>query len=93
MAEAVRQGEIARVARGDEPLSEAEHARLDAVTRAMLNKLLHEPTVRAREAAGSQDGLRHIDSLRYLFGLDLPDHPPAGDGSEAPQASSSRHLG
>jgi glutamyl-tRNA reductase len=93
MAEAVRQGEIARVARGDEPLSAEEHARLDAVTRAMLNKLLHEPTVRAREAAGSQDGLRHIDSLRYLFGLDLPDHPPAGDDSEAPHASSSRHLG
>ena len=53
--------------------------RLDQVTRAVLNKLLHEPTVRAREAASSQEGLRHVDSLRYLFGLDLPDRPPTDD--------------
>ena len=86
MAEAVRQGEIAKAERGDE-LTDEERERLDAVTRAVLNKLLHEPTVRAREAASSQEGLRHIDSLRYLFGLDLPDRPPV-----APESDPAEHA-
>lgn len=91
-AEAVRQGEIAKAGRADE-LTAEERERLDAVTRAMLNKLLHEPTVRAREAASSQEGLRHIDSLRYLFGLDLPDRPPAPDGADAASESSTHRIG
>lgn len=91
-AEAVRQGEIAKAGRADE-LTDEERERLDAVTRAMLNKLLHEPTVRAREAASSQEGLRHIDSLRYLFGLDLPDRPPAPDGADAASESSTHRIG
>jgi len=82
LAEAVRQGEVAKVERGDD-ISDEERERLDAVTRAVLNKLLHEPTVRAREAASSQEGLRHIDSLRYLFGLDLPDRPPVEADAES----------
>lgn len=91
-AEAVRQGEIAKAGRADE-LTAEERERLDAVTRAMLNKLLHEPTVRAREAASSQEGLRHIDSLRYLFGLDLPDRPPAPDDADAASESSTHRIG
>ena len=91
MAEAVRLGELAKADRGDD-LTDEERERLDAVTRAVLNKLLHEPTVRAREAAASQEGLRHIDSLRYLFGLDLPDRPPA-DADEATAAEHARRSG
>jgi glutamyl-tRNA reductase len=90
MAEAVRLGEIAKAERG-EALTPEEIERLDAVTRAVLNKLLHEPTVRAREAASSQDGLRHIDSLRYLFGLDMPDRPPAA--SQPDPAEHARRSG
>jgi len=90
MAEAVRLGEIAKAERGD-ALTPEEIERLDAVTRAVLNKLLHEPTVRAREAALSQDGLRHIDSLRYLFGLDMPDRPPVA--SQPDPAEHARRSG
>ncbi len=76
MAEAIRQGEIARAGGADGDLSPEEVERIDRVTRAILNKLLHEPTVRAREAATSIDGLRHVESLRMLFGLDVPERGP-----------------
>jgi glutamyl-tRNA reductase len=86
MAEAIRQGEIARVGGSGTDLSDAEIARIDLVTRAILNKLLHEPTVRAREAATSMEGLRHVESLRHLFGLDVPDRGPSAvqDAGTAP---------
>lgn len=79
MAEAIRQGEIARITSGGGEITDDELERIDQVTRGILNKLLHEPTVRAREAASSADGLRHVESLRMLFGLDIPDRGPGLD--------------
>ena len=40
------------------------------MTRTLLNKLLHSPTVRLREAAGNGRGTSVLDSVRYLFELD-----------------------
>ena len=76
MAEAIRQGEISRVSAAGGEITDEELERIDQVTRSILNKLLHEPTVRAREAATSIDGMRHVESLRHLFGLDIPDRGP-----------------
>jgi hypothetical protein len=42
---------------------------LDTVTRSLVKKLLHEPTLRLRTLDDGDDGLRHLESLRYLFGL------------------------
>jgi glutamyl-tRNA reductase len=42
---------------------------VDAVTRAVLAKLLHEPTMVLRETAGTSRGERLVESLRALFGL------------------------
>ena len=36
----------------------------------MINKLLHEPTVRLKDAAGSPRGERLADALRDLFDLE-----------------------
>ena len=57
-----------------EGLSEADRARVEALTKGIVNKLLHEPTVRVRAAAEDGDGeaLRHLESLRHLFGLEAP---------------------
>ena len=46
---------------------------LDAATRALVNKLLHEPTVRLKEAAGTARGELYADALAELFALELPD--------------------
>ena len=50
-------------------LSEAQWEQVDAVTRAMVAKLLHEPTVVLKEAAGTPRGERLVESLRTLFDL------------------------
>ena len=50
-AEEIRRAELDRAAERWEGLSEADRARLEALTRRLVNKLLHEPTVGLREAA------------------------------------------
>ena len=39
------------------------------MTRSLVKKLLHEPTQRLRALDDRDEGLRHLESLRYLFGL------------------------
>jgi glutamyl-tRNA reductase len=69
--EELRQAELDRVApKLDDP---AARASLDAATRALVNKLLHEPTVRLKEAAGTARGELYADALADLFALELPD--------------------
>ena len=71
-AESIRQGELARLDGQRDGLSEADRERVEALTKGIVNKLLHEPTVRVRAAAEEGDGeaLRHLESLRHLFGLE-----------------------
>ena len=40
------------------------------MTQQFLNKLLHLPTVRMKEAAAGADGASYADAVRHLFGLD-----------------------
>jgi len=67
----LRQAELDRIAaKYDDP---AVRAILEAATRALVNKLLHEPTVRLKEAAGTARGELYADALAELFALELPD--------------------
>ena len=66
-AEQIRAGELAKV-----NVSERERRTLESVTQQMLNKLLHLPTVRMKEAAAGADGATYADAVRHLFGLDDP---------------------
>jgi glutamyl-tRNA reductase len=43
---------------------------IEALTRGIVAKLLHEPTVRVKEAAGSGRGDLYADTLSALFGLE-----------------------
>ena len=45
-------------------------AAVDQLTRSIVAKLLHGPTVAVKDAAGSSRGERLADSLRELFTLD-----------------------
>jgi glutamyl-tRNA reductase len=36
----------------------------------IVNKLLHDPTVRLKEAAAGADGATYADAVRHLFGLE-----------------------
>ena len=65
-AEAARVAELDRAAAR---LPVEERAALDTASRALVAKLLHEPTVRLKEAAGTARGERLADALRDLFDL------------------------
>ena len=68
-AEAVRAGEVDRLKARLADLDERERAAVDALTKGIVAKLLHEPTVRLKDAAGTAKGDRLNDALRDLFDL------------------------
>jgi glutamyl-tRNA reductase len=52
-------------------LTEQEREVVESVTRGILAKLLHEPTVRLKAASGSARGDQLADAIRTLFALPL----------------------
>jgi glutamyl-tRNA reductase len=85
--EDVRRAEVERLLGRLRHLSSADRAEIEVMTRSLLGKLLHGPTVRLREAVGNGRGTSVIETARYLFELD-PDHPdgasPAAPVEAAP---------
>jgi glutamyl-tRNA reductase len=82
--ETLRRGEVERALRRLQHLPAEDQAAIDAMTRALLNKLLHAPTIRLREAAGNGRGTTVLDSVRYLFELD---EDPADGEETTPHAA------
>lgn len=68
-AEAVRRAELDRFSSRMAGLDDDARATVEAITQGILGKLLHEPTVRLNEAAGTPKGDRLADALRELFDL------------------------
>jgi len=68
-AEAIRTAELAKAEGRLGGLSESERRTVDSLTSQIVNKLLHGPIVRAKEAA-ALEGVGYADALRHLFGLD-----------------------
>jgi glutamyl-tRNA reductase len=69
-AERIRTEEIDRFRSRLEGLDEDQRDAVEALTRSMLAKLLHEPSVRLRAEAGTPRGDRHAAAVRDLFDLD-----------------------
>jgi glutamyl-tRNA reductase len=69
LGESVRNEELARHAGRLGTLDEEQRAAVEALTRGIVAKLLHEPTVRLKDAAGSPRGERLGEALRALFDL------------------------
>ena len=69
LAEQIRLAELERAEGRWENLSDADRARLDALTRSMLNKLLHRPTVRLKELAAERESAPYAQAMAELFGL------------------------
>jgi glutamyl-tRNA reductase len=64
-AEAIRAAELSKA-----KLSASEREAVESVTSQILNKLLHLPTIRMKEAAAAADGVLYADAVRHLFGLE-----------------------
>lgn len=58
-----------------ETLGDADRERMEAMAKAIAARLLHEPTVRMRRAAGNDDAYHFVSALRELFGLDVGTEP------------------
>ena len=67
--DAARATELARRRSEFADLDEQEWAKVEALTRSILSKVLHEPTVVVKEAAGTPRGERLVEALRSLFDL------------------------
>jgi glutamyl-tRNA reductase len=74
-AEELRTGELARYRTKLAELSASERAAVEALTAGIVNKLLHEPTVRLKDAAGTGRGELYADALAALFDLPELDDP------------------
>jgi len=77
--EALRQAEVERALRQLSHLSPEDQLAIDALTRALVNKVLHAPTARLRQAAGNGRGTGVLDTVRYLFELDAGPDKPGGE--------------
>ncbi len=69
-AEEIRRGELARAESRLGRLTEHERRTVESVTSQIVNKLLHLPTVRMKEAAATAHGAVYADAVEHLFGLD-----------------------
>jgi glutamyl-tRNA reductase len=69
-AEAARSAELDRLRGRYDDLDERQLDMVDAVTRGLVAKLLHQPTVVLKDAAGSPRGDRLVAALRELFEIE-----------------------
>jgi Glutamyl-tRNA reductase len=84
----VRERELSTALRRMSDLTPEQRAAVEHFSQALMNKFLHEPSVRLRAAAANGRGLGVVDAARYLFALDEraatsaePDvTPPAATG-------------
>jgi glutamyl-tRNA reductase len=68
--ECVRQAELERALRRLDNLSDRERDIIQAMTKRVVNKILHQPIVRLKERANGRDGYQYAEVVRDLFGLD-----------------------
>jgi glutamyl-tRNA reductase len=69
-AEQVRQAEVERFRGRLGELDTVQRDAIDALTHGIIGKLLHDPQVALKDAAGSPRGDRLVAALRELFALD-----------------------
>jgi glutamyl-tRNA reductase len=75
-AEKIRQAELEKALKRLGHLSEKELKTVEALTGAIVNKMLHEPTRRLKDSVGEKDGYVKVDAARQLYGLDETEEKP-----------------
>ncbi len=68
-AEQIRARQVERFGARLAGLDDAQRASVDALTKAIVSKFLHEPSVRLKSQAGSPQGERNAAAVRELFDL------------------------
>jgi glutamyl-tRNA reductase len=68
-AESIRQRELARTLRRLPDLDPRVREHIEHLSESLINKLLHEPTLRLRAEAGNGQATEYAQTVRHLFGL------------------------
>ena len=87
----VRERELSAALRRLPDLSPEQRAAVEHFSQSLMNKFMHEPSVRLRAAAANGRGLGVVDAARYLFALEECTPPPA-EPDEAPIAPPPREA-
>jgi glutamyl-tRNA reductase len=69
-AEEIREAELRKAEGVLGRLDESERNAVESLTAQIVNKLLHLPTVRMKQAAAAADGVIYAEAVRHLFGLE-----------------------
>jgi glutamyl-tRNA reductase len=80
--ERVRSTELAAAFRRLGPLSAEQAEMIEHFSKSLMNKFMHEPSVRLKAAAANGRGLGVVDAARYLFALEDKTHQGAPQTSE-----------
>ena len=78
----VRERELAAALRRFGDLTPEQRSALEHFSQSLMNKFLHEPSVRLRAAAANGRGLAVVDAARYLFALDEQASPRSADATD-----------
>lgn len=68
-AESIRRQAVEKAMRGLAHLSEADRERVEHLTEALMNRLLHEPTTRLKAESGTGRAAEYAAAVRELFAL------------------------
>jgi glutamyl-tRNA reductase len=68
-AEEIREAELQKAESLLGRLDDSQRRAVEVVTAQIVNKLLHLPTVRMKQAAAAADGVLYAETVRHLFGL------------------------
>ncbi|MBW1896004.1 MAG: glutamyl-tRNA reductase [Deltaproteobacteria bacterium] len=76
-AEAIRQAELKKTFSSLKSVSEEDRAAIDRLTAALVNKILHDPTLFLKDRGHRDKKTLYVDMFRKLFKLDEPnsEHP------------------
>ncbi len=66
----VRSAEVGAALRKMGPLTPEQAEAIESFSKSLMNKFLHEPSVRLKAAAANGRGLGVVDAARYLFALE-----------------------
>ena len=81
------QCEVARMEQKHPELDERQMGDINRALKRVADKLLHEPTVRAKQLAANSGTVSHETALQELFGLQLEGSGVAVDVAELPDAA------
>ena len=89
--EQIRRSELERLGAKLSDLTDEQRAQVEMITTSIVNKILHMPTVKMKEAAGRDECYLYVDAVRTLF--DLSGNGDAASGARGSGGTPARDAG